>query len=284
MTDLLAMRIPLLLAEGQELDGRPIPKWWGEAAHQLTIKVIASRDEALAKELEAGKDKKPFTVSNLRGRFPDGKIDPSSVYRLRFTALEKRVAEIFAAARSDGILREGESVELDFIRFKVPEVAAHVPIEMEGSTYQSLMNNLFSPIPPPRSLTFEFFSPTMFKKGTQQVPFPMPELVFGSLLDHWNASPFVPTKLPDEARKYARECLRTARFRLDSRSLRMFGEPMRGFVGRVRFVTLNYDRYWMGIITMLAKYAAYSGVGAKTTMGLGQCALLPEPNTRAASS
>ena len=46
--DLLSLRVPLLLAEGQDLDGRPIPRWWGEAAHQLTIKVIASRDEALA--------------------------------------------------------------------------------------------------------------------------------------------------------------------------------------------------------------------------------------------
>ncbi|GAB4403876.1 MAG: CRISPR-associated endoribonuclease Cas6 [Anaerolineales bacterium] len=276
MTDLLSLRIPLLLAQGQDLDSRPIPKWWGEAAHQLSIKVIASRDEALAKELEASKAMKPFTVSNLRGRFPGGKIDPATAYKLRFTALDKRTAEIFTAARSSGILREGETVELDFIRFKVPEVEAHIPIEMDGATYQSLTNILFAPVPPPRTLTLDFFSPTLFKKGPEQVPYPMPELVFGSLLDHWNASPFVPTKLPEEARKYARECLRVGRFRLESRTLKMYGETFRGFVGRVKFVTLNYDRYWMGIMTMLAQYAAYSGVGAKTTMGLGQCALLPE--------
>jgi len=281
MTDLLTLRIPLLLAPGQDLDSRPIPKWWGEAAHQLTIKVIASRDEALARELEAGKDKKPFTVSNLRGRFPAGKIDPAAVYRLRFTALDQRVAAVFEAARNEGVLCEGREVELDFIRFTIPEQEAHIPIEMQGGTYQSLMNVLFAPSPPPRSLTLDFFSPTMFKKGPQQVPFPMPELVFGSLLDHWNASPFTPTKLPEEARTYARECLRAARFRLDSRSLRMFGEPMRGFVGRVRFATLNYDRYWMGLMTLLGQYAAFSGVGAKTTMGLGQCALLPEASDAA---
>lgn len=274
--DLLSLRIPLLLAEGQDLNGRPIPKWWGEAAHQLTIKVIASQDVALAKELEASKAMKPFTVSNLRGRFPSGKIDPATAYKLRFTALDKRVADIFMAARTGGMLREGEKVELDFIQFRVPEVEALIPIEMEGTTYQSLTNILFSATPPPRTLTLDFFSPTLFKKGPQQVPYPMPELVFGSLLEHWNASPFVPTQLPEEARKYAFECMRVGRFRLESRTLKMFGETFRGFVGRVKFVTLNYDRYWMGIMTMLAQYAAFSGVGAKTTMGLGQCALLPE--------
>lgn len=274
--DLLSLRVPLILAEGQDLDGRPIPRWWGEAAHQLTIKVIASRDEALAKGLEASKEMKPFTVSNLRGRFPGGRIDPASVYRLRFTALDRRVAEVFEAARTEGMLREGETVELDFIRFKVPEKEAKVPIEMEGCTYQSLTNLLFSASPPPRTLLMDFFTPTLFKKGPVQVHYPMPDLVFGSLLEHWNASPFVPTQLPDEARKYAQECLRVGRFKLESRTLKMYGETFRGFVGRVKFVTLNYDRYWMGIMTMLAGYAAYSGVGAKTTMGLGQCALVPE--------
>ncbi len=276
MSDLLSLRIPLLLAQGQDLSSRPIPKWWGEAAHQLAIKVIASGDAALAAELEASKAMKPFTVSNLRGRFPGGKIDPAAAYKLRLTALDKRVAEIFEAARTGGMLREGEKVELDFIQFRVPEKEALIPIEMEGMTYQALTNILFAPAPPPRTLTMDFFSPTLFKKGPQQVPYPMPELVFGSLLEHWNASPFVPTQLPEEARKYALECLRVGRFKLESRTLKMYGETFRGFVGRVKFVTLNYDRYWMGIMTMLAQYAAYSGVGAKTTMGLGQCALLPE--------
>ena len=185
MSDLLSLRIALKLAPNQDLDNRPIPKWWGEATHKLAVTVIASRDEALARELETRAGLKPFTVSNLRGRFPGGKIDPA-------------------------------------------------------------------------------------------LPYPMPETVFGSLLDHWNAAPTVPVKLPEEARRYAKECMQLGRFDLHSRVLKMYGETLRGFVGGVRFHTTNYDRYWMGIMTMLAQYATYAGVGAKTTMGLGQCALLPE--------
>jgi CRISPR-associated endoribonuclease Cas6 len=284
MSDLLSLRIALKLAPDQELDQRPIPKWWGEAAHKLAILAIASRDETLARELESSAGLKPFTVSNLRGRFPGGRIDPASLYKIRFTALDKRVASAIESARREGILRGGETVELDFIKFQVKLNEPNVPDEIETSTYQFLTNSLFSPQPPPRALTLEFVSPTMFRQGEKKpMPFPMPEMVFGSLLDHWNASSFVPTTLPEEARKYAKECLQLGRFDLQSRVLKMYGETFRGFVGRVRFQTTNYDRYWMSIMTMLAQYANYAGVGAKTTMGLGQCYLLPDRATPASA-
>lgn len=277
MSDLLSLRIALKLAPDQNLDSRPIPKWWGEAAHKLAITAIASRDEALARELESSAGLKPFTVSNLRGRFPGGRIDPASLYKIRFSALNKRVAAAFESARNEGILRGGEIVELDFIKFQVKANEPNVPDEIETCDYQTLTNSLFSPQPPPRALTLEFFSPTMFRQGEKKpLPFPMPEMVFGSLLDHWNALPSVPTKLPEEARKYMQECLQLGRFDLQSRVLKMYGETFHGFVGKVRFHTINYDRYWMSIMTMLAQYANYAGVGAKTTMGLGQCALLPD--------
>jgi len=277
MSDLLSLRIALRLAPGQDLDSRPIPRWWGEAAHKLAVTAIASRDPALADELEKSAGLKPFTVSNLRGRFPGGKMDPGTAYKMRFTALDGRVASAFESARREGILRGGEVVELDFIKFQVKENEPNVPDEIETADYQSLTNSLFSPEPPPRALTLEFVSPTMFRQGEKKpLPFPMPETVFGSLLDHWNASPSAPTKLPEEARLYARECLLLGRFDLHSRVLKMYSETFRGFVGKVRFHTANYDRYWMGIMTMLAQYAAYAGVGAKTTMGMGQCSLPPE--------
>ena len=283
MNDMLSLRVALRLVPGQEPETRPIPKWWGEAVHQLAIKVIASHNADLAQELEKSAGLKPFTVSNLRGRFPGGKIDAGSLYKLRFTALDKRVADAFAAARADGVLRSGETVELDFIKFLIRQNDPNVPDEIGGVTYQALTNRLFAATPPPRTLSLEFVSPTLFKQGGRQMPFPMPDLVFGSLLDHWNASPFVPTPLPEEARRYARECLQLGRFELESRVLKMYGETFRGFIGKVRFHTNNYDRYWMGIMAMLAEYATYAGVGAKTTMGLGQCVPLPEAVTPAAS-
>lgn len=44
-----------------------------------------------------------------------------------------------------------------------------------------------------------------------------------------------------------------------------------GFMGSCTYAFLVKDRYWMGLIHMLAAFAFYSGVGKKTTMGMGQC-------------
>jgi CRISPR-associated endoribonuclease Cas6 len=273
--DLLSLELHLRPAVDQPVDERPLPRWWGEAAHRLAIFVIASGDEALAKKLDASDGLKPFTTSNLRGPFPNGRLDPGALYKLRLTALDQKVADIFEAARKAGTLKTGANVELDFLRFQVQD-EANGEAGPAGATYQSLTNGLFAPEPPPHRLTLQFTSPTVFKSDGRQFPFPLPEMVFGSLLEHWNASESIPTPLPAEARKYARECLRLGRFDLHSRFLRLHGEPFHGFTGRVTFHTLNYDRYWMSMMAMLARYAAFAGVGAKTTMGLGQCYFVPE--------
>ncbi len=271
--DLLSLDLSLRLVEGQSLEERPLPRWWGEAAHRLAVATIGGGDAALAAKLEGGAGLKPFTTSSLRGPFPAHRLDPQADYKLRLTALDRPVAEIFAAARESGMLRDGAEVELDFVRFRVQGEAG--PREQAG--YQSLVNRLFSSQPPPRKLTLQFFSPTLFRTEGRQFNFPLPDLVFGSLMEHWNASESIPSALPLEARKYARECLRAGRFDLRSRTLKLYNEVFTGFVGRVTFHSWNYDRYWMGMMDMLAQYAAFAGVGTKTTMGLGQARFLAQP-------
>jgi CRISPR/Cas system endoribonuclease Cas6 (RAMP superfamily) len=43
-----------------------------------------------------------------------------------------------------------------------------------------------------------------------------------------------------------------------------------GGVGRATYTALGGDRYWLATMQMLADFALYSGVGVKTTIGLGQ--------------
>lgn len=272
MSDLLVLNLPLRLVAGQDINERPLPRWWGEAVHRLVVAVIASQGATLAEKLEANDGLKPFTASTLHGPFPKRRLDPDGEYHLRLTALDQQVADIFLEARETGVLKAGAEVELDFLKFQVQEKAE----PEETLSYQTLANTLFASQPPPKRLTLRFTSPTVFKSGGKQVPYPIPDMVFGSLLEHWNASASAPTPLPDEARKYARECLKLTRFSLHSRVARLYGEPFHGFVGRASFTTLNYDRYWMSMMNMLAQYAYYAGVGAKTTLGLGQSKFIPE--------
>ncbi len=129
--------------------------------------------------------------------------------------------------------------------------------------------------PEPR-LTLLFASPTTFKSREMHVPAPLPGLVFGSLLEKWNA--FAPVALPAEVKRYAEECLALGAYRLRTRMVQVKEGGLRaGAIGQARYVTLNYDRYWMSLIQLLADFALFSGVGAGATIGLGQCRRIDEP-------
>ena len=123
---------------------------------------------------------------------------------------------------------------------------------------------------PPRSVTLQFVSPTTFKSEGRHVPVPLPHLVFGSLLEKWNA--FAPVAFPPELRRYANECLALSSYQLRSSGVTLKEGGLRmGAVGRARYVSTSFDRYWMSLINLLADFALFAGLGAGTGMGLGQC-------------
>jgi CRISPR-associated endoribonuclease Cas6 len=94
-------------------------------------------------------------------------------------------------------------------------------------------------------------------------------LTFGSLQARWEA--FSPVGMPKEVRRYAEECLAISRYNLSSRSVHMKnGAVRKGAVGWIEYYALNPDRYWLALVNLLADFALYSGVGAGTSMGLGQ--------------
>ena len=90
----------------------------------------------------------------------------------------------------------------------------------------------------------------------------------GSLLARWNV--FAPLTLPDDVRRYAQECLAVSRYRLQSHAVQ-FGQAISvGFTGQCQYTALVWDPYWLRVVSLLAAYAFYSGVGLRTTVGMGQ--------------
>jgi CRISPR-associated endoribonuclease Cas6 len=114
-----------------------------------------------------------------------------------------------------------------------------------------------------------FASPTTFNSRGRTLPLPLPELVFGSLLDRWQA--FAPIALHPDMRRFAEEAIVLSRYRLRTRSMPTKDRGMQiGFTGQVTFVARNRDRYWLNVLHLLAAFAFYSGVGYQTGIGLGQ--------------
>ena len=123
--------------------------------------------------------------------------------------------------------------------------------------------------PAGRKIQFQLASPLVFHSQGKSQPLPLPDLVFGSLLERWNA--FAPVSFPAETRRYAAEMLAISRFDLSSRAIPLKSGGLRmGAVGQVEFTALNADRYWLGILHTLAAFAQFAGLGAGTAQGLGQ--------------
>jgi len=280
--DLLSITIPLKPVGGvppgeAAASGRLPAASMGRAAHALLLNSIREADGRLAESLHDSNGLKPFTVSDLIGYAPKRGIEVDRVYSLRFTALTREVSAALQAAVSAEVLGMGREVELAGVKFLISDLRLlnegrnqKSAIQNQKSTYEELSAPwLLGRQSPQHRIEFRFLSPTAFKSEEKHVPLPMPAWVFGSLLEKWNA--FAPVALPPETRRFAAECMAVSGFRLYSRpSYIKEGGVRVGAVGMVRYTALNKDRYWLSVMNLLADFAFYAGVGAGTTMGLGQ--------------
>jgi CRISPR-associated endoribonuclease Cas6 len=273
--DLLSLVITLTPATEAQPEGHA-PAWWGRAGQALLLEVVREADATLAQALHDEINLRPYTASSLVGKFARGEPLPGQSYQLRFTSLTSQLSELLLAAAESGPLAPGRIIELDYTRFQVSAVATTPSAGRLGSwAFATTYSELSSPLllardTAPRRLSLELASPTAFKQAGKHVPLPLPDLAFGSLLERWNA--FAPVAFPPELRRYAAECLAISRYKLASRAVPIKDGGLRvGAVGQVTYTTINYDRYWMSLVGVLAAFALFAGVGAGTSQGMGQC-------------
>ena len=136
-----------------------------------------------------------------------------------------------------------------------------------------------------RTFCFDFSAPTFFKRGggpaypDLTVPLPLPELVFGSLLQNWNRFSPMPFDNAALIKDLCAHHMEISHWRGGSESARLVFRNGKatyqtvmvpGFVGRcsIRLVG-SHDSRLIKALNALANLAFYSGVGAKTTMGFG---------------
>jgi len=256
------------------------PVLLGRAIHAWLLARIAQVDPHLSRRLHDEEGLRPFTVSNLWGagaaRAMRAPLDPQRPCWIRLTALNEEMEGALARA----LPAAGEMVRLADVSLVVRGVAGEAgehPWAGRASYGELVQRHTLSPGPSPRAATLDFASPTVFRSQGQDLPLPLPSLVFGSYLNKWNA--FAPLTLPEEAGRYARECILLGRFDLRSH-LVSYEEGDRGasvgYTGQARFRFQVGDAYWTRLMALLAAYAFWCGTGHRTTQGMGQTRLLPE--------
>jgi len=256
-------------------DAHAAPASLARATHAAVLRLIAAADPALAARLHDDEGLKPITVSNVLGlaaRGPTAEVSPKREYGLRVTLLAPELEQIAAHWTPETI----GALELDGREWRVERVtqaAAEHPWAGQ-TTYEGLAAPaLLRAEAGPTRWALEFASPVTFRQRGLNMPLPTPDLVFGSLLDKWNA--FATLTLPEEVRRFAAECLAVSRFELNSATEpAKHGELQIGAVGRCTYTAVNRDRYWLACVEILARFAFFSGVGAGTARGFGRARLV----------
>lgn len=249
-----------------------LPAHLGRAHHAATLDLIHRHDPTLAAQIHNDHGPKPITCSSLLGGPAQGQqttIRQGQAYTVRITSLTRAVSELLLAT----LLQERPTHwELHHQPFALSAVASqpHEHPWAGCATYEELAAaQLLQPAHMPRQVTLEFASPTAFKSAGMTVPVPLPDLVFGSLVERWNH--FSSITLSPDMRRYGAERVALSRYRLESRAVEQKGQGLRiGAVGQATYVALGDDRYWLALLQMLSDFARYSGVGMQTATGMGQ--------------
>lgn len=249
-----------------------LPAHLGRANYAATLARLQTLDPALGAALHDGDGPKPITCSSLLTNQPASnqlQIRAGGQYTLRLTGLTPLASSALEAA----FLHEPPSNwTLAGHTFTIVYACCNADEDpWSGCTsYEALAaNQLLQTEAPLRKVTLAFQSPTSFQSKGMHVPIPLPNLLFGSLVDRWNA--FSPITLSPEVRRFGEELVALSRYRLESGVVHQkSGAPLIGAVGRATYSALGGDRYWLATMQMLADFALYSGVGVKTTIGMGQ--------------
>lgn len=248
-----------------------VPAQSGRANFAAVLDRLEAVDGALVRAVHDSPDAKPLTCSGLLGL--GAGVDRVPVARgaqvtMRVTGLSAAMA---AALHEAFVARPLHAWSLLGHRFAVDGITCDSSVDAwSGYTdYPQLLAEAVAVGERKPSIRLEFATPVAFRSAGLTVPLPLPGLVFGSLLDRWNR--FSPVPLDQEVRAVAQAAVAVSQLRLESVPVPQKEKGLEiGSVGEMTYSYLGENAYWLHQLRVLAAYAVYSGVGLKTTMGMGQ--------------
>lgn len=255
--------------------GKPtrLPAYVGRANYAATLNRLTAHAPELVQAIHDGDGPKPLTCSSLLnapGNRDGIAIAPHTDYYVRVTGLETAISRALQDALLDNPPITWNLAGHDF---QVTGVTCDEQADpwTGTTTYEALAaHQLTVGDGDSKRVTVRFAAPTAFKSAGMTVPVPLPGLVFGSLVERWNT--FSPVVLSPEMRRFGEEMVAISRYRLSSRPVVQKNGALRmGGVGEVTYTALGGDRYWRGVMQMLADFARFSGMGVQTATGMGQC-------------
>ncbi|MHA2616636.1 MAG: CRISPR system precrRNA processing endoribonuclease RAMP protein Cas6 [bacterium JZ-2024 1] len=136
-------------------------------------------------------------------------------------------------------------------------------VEVHFTSFETLLRNSEERT----EILFHFLTPTCFRQKKMSILFPLPELVFGSLLNKWND--YSPYRFPPHLNAIFPQIL-VERYRLHTELVPFSRYKIIGFKGDCMFLFReNFSVPEKKMLLALCSFAPYAGIGYKITMGLG---------------
>lgn len=257
-------------------------------AYAAFLNLLRQVDPVLSQYLHDKNARKPFTLSNLleNGQLSIGPIQPGRVYSLRLTCLDSDLFGVFIG-RFLHFDQQSLTLRLGEITFKIVRIEGTTGIWSGHTSFKALYDKSSNT----KDWQFDFASPTAFSQGEQDwggrkfLVLPDPTYFFDSLANAWNcfAPPEVEQVELKELRDYVERYVVITQHAIQTAILPFKQHSQLGFTGRVIYRLMaprGSNPTMTDWLNRLAALAFYSGVGYKTTMGLGQVRLIGPELTR----
>lgn len=234
------------------VDGRYVT---AKGIHGLLFKALKEADPQETDWLHDHPSPKPFSLAPLYD-------ESGQLAGLRLGTVSPRVAQLFARAWEWHRAQENLQT-IGHQAFGVSEIQCAA-----GPGWADLVEAR-----PVCRVEMEFLSPTTFRQGPGHLPLPVPYNVFSWPWRVWQAyAP--PAALPDDWLEWCRQDVFVTDVHIETVPIRITPkDTLAGFVGRARFETNKGSREQLSLLHALARLATVTGVGHKTTMGMGAVAL-----------
>jgi CRISPR-associated endoribonuclease Cas6 len=245
-----------------------LPATLGRAIQSQVLTWFGLANPAIAEMIHDNQDN-PISLSGLIGhRRPKGEVREGDQFSIRISLLQGSLIHFLLQGLE---LWGNQPITLGKCAFVIRGISA-MPGSHPGvgsSSYELLLKT-------PRiqdDITLQFQSPTSFKQEGGIQPFPLPELVFGSLQRRWNLFAPEAYQIPHLEWKAL-----TSAAQIETHAMQMESASEIGCQGWARYRFPHPTQ--AQIASVLAYYAFFAGVGRKTSRGMGQAKLLQAPPIR----
>ncbi|MFH0702860.1 MAG: CRISPR system precrRNA processing endoribonuclease RAMP protein Cas6 [bacterium] len=228
----------------------------GSAMQAVFLKQVHDKNPLLFEKLHSESKLRPYTVS-VPFRIKD-KIC------WKITSLNEQVSEFLENCLFEHIFLEKENIKFtpllvksEFISYK----DFYGKFFLDKSTFK-------------KHISLYFISPTSFKSLESKfyVPFPLPRLIFQSLINKWSSFASFVDVNDATIVDYIEKHIAITNYSLDTYKFLIDKGFITGFKGKCSIHIKSSD-YFAKLVNMLIFYGYFSGIGIKTAMGMGQITL-----------